>query len=61
MTYAEIRKLQDEIDEIEATLSLEYGVPGSERLACRISRLEDELEEAKVGLSSKMLREYGIR
>jgi len=61
VTYSEIKKLQNEIDELEAAYSQEHGVPGSERLVCRISRLQDELDEAKTGLPSNDLREWGIR
>lgn len=61
MTYSEIRKMQDEMDELEAEYSIEYGVPGSGRIASRISYLQDEIEEAKAGLPSQELREWGIR
>lgn len=61
MTYAEIKAMQDELDQIENTLSLEAGVPGCERLYDKASRLQDELDEAKAGLPSRELREWGIR
>lgn len=61
MTYSEIRKMQDELDELSGEFSIEYGVPGSGRIAAKISMLQDEIDEAKAGLPTEELREWGIR